>query len=267
MPAIRRLLVASSKGGVGKTTTALGLAAAFSDLGKRTLLVDLDTTSRSLDLLTGSADKALFGFGDLFTEKPVEDMLLTPFADRPELMLLCAMTGRRLRELSKERGMSADELLRAGVERVLDWDGYDMLVCDTGGGLDAACAAASCFDLTLVVSEQSRTSIRAAEYAASRLERAGADRMRLCICSFDLDAVKKEHRAGMIEMIDSSFLQCVGVVPFDKNLQSAQDRGELPAKRSPSAAAYRNIARRILGYEVPLFDGMPSYASRRKRAL
>ena len=57
MPGYERILVASSKGGVGKSTAALGLAAEFARLGKRTLLLDLDVTSRSLDLLTGCADK------------------------------------------------------------------------------------------------------------------------------------------------------------------------------------------------------------------
>ena len=145
--------------------------------------------------------------------------------------------------------------------------GFDLLVCDTGGGLDAACAVADLFPFVLVVSEQSQTSIRAAEYAASRLERAGAGLLRLCVCSFDLEAVRRERRAGMIEMIDSSALQCVGVVPYDKTLQRAQDSDVLPGRRSRAASAYRNIARRIMGYSVPLFDGMPALARRTRQAL
>ena len=91
--------------------------------------------------------------------------------------------------------------------------------------------------------------------------------LRLCVCSFDLGAVRREKRAGMIEMIDSSALQCVGVIPFDKTLQRAQDRGSLPDRRSLTAAACRNIARRIMGYGVPLFDGMPGLARKTRLAL
>ena len=61
---VRRLLIASAKGGVGKSTTAVGISAEMARMGKKTLLCDLDMTSRSLDMLTGEEDRALFGFSD-----------------------------------------------------------------------------------------------------------------------------------------------------------------------------------------------------------
>ena len=267
MPGFERLLVASSKGGVGKSTAALGLAAEFARLGKRVLLCDLDSTSRSLDLLTGCQNEALFTFADLLDGTEPERAAVTPYPELPGLLFLPAPSSRRMRELEAEREADEGSLIREGLERAASWDGYDLLICDTGGGMDAACAAASMFSLTLVVSEQSQTSVRAAEYAASRLERCGAGKMRLCVSSFDLSAVKREKRAGVIEIIDSSSLQCVGVIPFDPRLERYQDRGELPPRRSPVTAACRNIARRIMGYDVPLFEGMPKLYRRRRLAL
>ena len=156
---------------------------------------------------------------------------------------------------------------RQTLKKLFDSEDYAYVICDTGSGLAMAAAAADLFDMILIPSEQSQTSVRAAEYAAIRLERAGASVLRLVICAFDLDSVKKEQRAGVIEMIDSSSLQCVGVVPADPKLQRCQDRGQLPPPKSPVSRAYRNIIRRILGYEIPLFDGMGSYARRKKKAF
>jgi len=55
MPSYKRLLIASAKGGVGKSTTAAGLAYAYASAGKRVLLLDLDFSGRCLDMLTGCA--------------------------------------------------------------------------------------------------------------------------------------------------------------------------------------------------------------------
>ena len=65
MPVYRKLLVASSKGGVGKSTTALGLAAAFAAQDLKVLLIDFDGTSRSLDILAGAEDMTTADTADI----------------------------------------------------------------------------------------------------------------------------------------------------------------------------------------------------------
>lgn len=272
MPSYNRLLVASSKGGVGKSTTAIGLAAAFasddfrSDFSPNVLLLDLDVSSRSLDLLAGCEDRALFDIGDVLDDDPTH-AAVTNVWGLQRLSLIRACTASKLRSLASERGVSEMTAVRMITEKILTCGAYDIVVCDTGGGLEIAAAVADLFGFTVITSEQSRTSIRSAEYAAHQLSEAGADVMRLVICSFDLFAVKKEKRAGVIEMIDSSSLQCAGVVPFDRKLQSAQDKGTIPDKKSPSQTAYRNIAKRIMGYDVPLFSGIKSVEKKKHLAF
>ncbi len=267
MPSYHRLLVASSKGGVGKSTTALGLAAAYARSGKRVLLVDLDFTSRSLDLLTGAEHDRVFDFGDVMRGEEVLRAVLRPCAELPDLMLIPACASSVPMEVGRERDVDPDEVIREAMERILASDGWDIVIGDTGGGLSAAEAVVSLFDMTLIAAEQIRTSIRAAEFAAAELESRGAKALKMVICAFDLTAVRRDKRAGIIEMIDSSSLGCVGVIPFDKKLVSRQDRGILPEENSLVAGACRNIAGRLSGRDVPLFSGMRKYEKKRRFAL
>ena len=74
---MRTVAIANQKGGCGKTTTAVNLAAAFSLLGKRVLLIDLDPQAHAtlgLGCDPESLDQTVY---DLFTNEdaPVSEMI------------------------------------------------------------------------------------------------------------------------------------------------------------------------------------------------
>ena len=268
MPLYSKILVTSAKGGVGKSTTALGLSAAFARNGKKVLLCDLDIASRSLDMLTGTEDKSIFNFGDVIKNPAdIQRAEIVPFEEIPQLSIITAPVSEYLSEMSEEDGCDVKTLIRRGINNLIENGDFDILICDSGGGCDIAVAVCDLFDFVAVTSEQSRTSVRAAEYAAELLKKAGAGVIRVVICGFDLTSVRREYRAGIIEIVDESTLRCVGVVPFDRKLQKYQDKGVRPPAKNLSTKAYENIMRRISGYDVPLFDGMRKLRRTRKKAF
>jgi septum site-determining protein MinD len=61
------LVIASGKGGVGKSTLTAGLSCALVGMGKRVLAADFDIGLRGLDLMLGAGDRVVFDWGDVLT--------------------------------------------------------------------------------------------------------------------------------------------------------------------------------------------------------
>ena len=71
------LATTSGKGGTGKSTISCGLSIAFSKMGKRVLLVDMDEGLRCLDLLLGVDHKVVFDLADILAGAPISNATYT----------------------------------------------------------------------------------------------------------------------------------------------------------------------------------------------
>ena len=126
---MRKIAVALSKGGVGKTTTAVNLSAGLADLGARVLLVDMDTQGQVAKAL-GVRPRA--GIANLVAGAPPEE---TIFAARDRLWLLAG--GRELVGLKREIARKDFGGERTLSDALAPLDGrYDYIILDTAPGWD-----------------------------------------------------------------------------------------------------------------------------------
>ena len=106
---VRTLCIANQKGGVGKTTTAINLAAGLAKAGKRTVLVDLDPQCNATSGLAVEPTKRHpflqpVPIDQLINETDMERLSLIPgsrsFADSDALAQGKVNTAKKLRQLS-----------------------------------------------------------------------------------------------------------------------------------------------------------------------
>lgn len=245
-----RIIVASSKGGVGKSTSSALLALSLASRGKRVLLLDLDLGTRCLDMFFGAENRSLFDIGDVCLEQADASRAVLSLDTGCEGKLFFTPSSLTL----KADEVDADTLCGA-VDALGRYTDADFVICDTAGSV-IPLKLAKWANLGIVCATQMPVSVRSAEASACALRAAGLSTLRLLITAFDYTEAKNGVRTGLLNMIDGAGVRAIGVIPYDRSLMLAQEKGALPPGRSAAGIAYDNVAARLCGEERKLFCGI-----------
>jgi chromosome partitioning protein len=162
----RTVAIVNQKGGVGKTTTTLGLASAAREAGRRVLVVDLDPQASSTWILGVDPDEVDMSVADVLDGRSARSAIV-PSAWGDEIDVLPST--RTLQ--ASETGRSTTALRRALVTIQDSADPYDAILIDcppalgsiTESGLSAARHA-------LIVVEPSALGLRGVEAVADTID-------------------------------------------------------------------------------------------------
>jgi septum site-determining protein MinD len=245
----KKILITSCKGGVGKSSVAANLAFAVAKRGKRVLLCDFDLSNRSLDMFLGYEDRVLYDICDLADMRvDVSGAVLTD--PRCENLFFIAAP-------FLYRGKITSESLGSALDRAADELNADLVMIDTSGGADRSVGtAAPLCSTALIITLPEPCALRAAEKTAMLLDDYGIDECKLVINCFDLES--KTAASDIISAIDRTGTSIIGVIPKDSKLSHAQINGKFvfEEKKAVSAPAFENVAARLDGEHVPLFNKM-----------
>lgn len=136
---MRKIAIALSKGGVGKTTTAVSLSAGLAAVDKRVLLVDADVQGQCAIMLGLEPEK---GLAELLMDEPDPTEVLTEA--RPFLWLLAGGFA-----LSKAKQMIARENYRSDLilsKAMQPYEGhFDYVIVDTAPSYDNLTVNVLCY--------------------------------------------------------------------------------------------------------------------------
>ena len=235
-----KIVIASGKGGVGKSTVCKGLGLSFSDMGKKTLLIDCDAGLSSLDIMLSVTESVNFTWEDVALERCDISEAILPVNEN--LYLLPS---------PRNKVNDIDDLIIGEITKKLD-EKYDIIVIDApagiGTGLSRAAKGAS---KALIVATGDEVSVKGAAGVDSIISELGVTDSRLLINRYDLKSAKKGLLLSIDDIIDKTMVQLIGIVPEDKNIiYSTVSRKKLKTKKSDGA--FSRIAARITGENVEL---------------
>lgn len=236
----RLVVITSGKGGVGKSTVAVGLAGALCLENKKVLLVDADEGLRCLDLMLSLSDSLVFDLGDILDENVVVFDAIHKVNSVPGLSFIAAplsygkVDGKKLAELT--------------VRLKLDYD-YVILDCPAGVDKKYIKHLDSSAEF-IVVTNTDAVSVRDACEMSYSITECGYDNIRLIINRFVKKNVLTIHK-NIDSIIDESGVRLLGIVPEDKQVQIAAADGKM-IKFGRAAMAFQRIAARIEGADIQL---------------
>ena len=242
------ILIASGKGGTGKTTAAANISAAISAADKLTLVVDMDIGLRNLDIAFGLESSVVYDICDVIEERCTLDEALIKDGRHDNLYILSAPQTRGASDFDRSSFSALWQRLK---------DRFDYCIIDAPAGADGGFEySLDCVDTAVIVSAPEVSALRDADRIISVIEDNGIEDIRLVLNRIRPDLMHKGVMMNADDCVDMLQIPVLGIVPEDDELKIAALKGELAVSYNASRAgeAFTNIAKRIMGYEVPVIE-------------
>ena len=242
-------LVASGKGGVGKSTVTACLAVLLARKGRRVVLMDADIGLRSQDLLLGLESSVVYDLVDVAQGRCLLSQALLPCPGTPNLELLPAAQFARCRDLDPRKLKQMLSLLRKE---------HDFILIDCPAGLERGlrnALNAGMRNETLILVTPDDLCIRGAERVAALIAEKNLPRPQLLVNRLDQDRVFTHEMYSAATISQVLDLPLLGEVPEDSAVYTAQLRHRLTIDYDCEARnALQRIAARLDGENPPLPD-------------
>ena len=240
----RVIAITSGKGGVGKTNIVANLGYAFSQFGKKVLILDADIGLGNLDVLLGLAPK--FNLSHVIMgEKNIREIIIS---GPGHMQILPASSG--IQELTS---LSQDQKIRLLKEIDELIDSVDILLIDTAAGISANVMdfSVTAHEIIVVVSPEP-TSITDAYALMKILSLKYSEKCCYLLTNLVTSAQEGQEVFRQLNLVTQKFLDIsvdhLGSVLFDEKVTRCVRHQKIVCELYPDTAAsrcYADVARKI----------------------
>lgn len=237
------IMLASGKGGTGKSTISVLVGAQLAASGKKVLLVELDSGLRSVDIYAGVYGKTVYDIRDVLSGRcqPSKAVVESPL-----------YAGLSVISAPYEGGTIQPQALAKLIYAMEPF--FDYILLDTAAGMDAPFLAAEAVaGHALLVLTPDPVALRDGRIVSDHLFTRGVSDIRLILNRVTPDSFGKKSPVRDVDAcIDTVCAQLLGIVPEDRNVQTSTMAGSALPNDSSAMEAARNIAGRLLGKRILL---------------
>ena len=242
----RTVLIASGKGGVGKSTLTTNLGAALALRGASAVIIDTDIGLRSQDALLGLENSVIFDLIDVSNKDCTLDQALLNCPDIPGLSLIPASQFARVKSLDSSRFKKMLNTLK---------ESFDFILIDSPAGIEKGFRniLRADPDQVILVVTPDEICMRDAERAAQVVEEKQLPRPQLVVNRLDAGLIQEGEMFTARTVADTLDLPLLGEIPEDPVVYRSVLRHRLLIDYDCDArGAVLRVAGRLLGDIIPL---------------
>jgi len=247
------IVVASGKGGVGKTTTSAAFATGLALRGHQTVVIDFDIGLRNLDLIMGCERRVVYDFVNVINgEGNLNQALIKD--KRVESLFILPASQTRDKEALTVKGVG--KVLEALKKR------FEFIVCDSPAGIEHGALMAMFFaDEAVIVTNPEVSSVRDSDriigLLSSKTRRAIHNmtpvKEHLLLTRYAARRVNTGDMLSAEDVQEILAIPLLGIIPESPSVLQASNAG-IPItldNNSEAGQAYLDVVARYLGEEPP----------------
>ena len=234
-------LIASGKGGTGKSMTSVNLGYTLAQEGKKVVLIDLDMGMRCLDLYLGLENNIVYDISDVLHGVCRIKQALVKDRRYPNLYLIAASPKRTDGEITPLHLKVLCDKLK---------EKFDYIIIDApAGNEDNLVIASAGADEAIIVMTPEYSSIRDADIMLKQLNQLGIKDVSCIVNRVNQELIKDGYAPSLTEIDRQLKMNVLGVIQEDENIHISTNIGVPIACKEGTYIKqnFANIVERLLG--------------------